>query len=557
MNLKKIIIPLLLAVGFNQFTLAQPDLPSEEVEVIKDFDARLADTEKIEVTPSLPKQSTTTKTQIYTIPTRTLQVEYLPPKIRPLAMKRDELPKQYNGFFKLGYGVPSSPYAEASYYTFYDDRFDIGGRFRHHSANFKNREHQRFAENEVELKGTYYLDQGYAASGNLGYTADQVHYYGFSGGQDSMAIPTREQAKQTFNTLKIGGQFFNGERTQGDINYKAGFNFYNMKDNFAARENAFDAYFGVTKWIAETNSLNVGIKTDLTSYRDGDNRGADSLKQKLNNFYLTPNFTYHGETFRVQLGANLVAFDGEFNFYPDVEASANIVGNKFTVFAGAEGSLQKNTMQSLTAYNPFIKTFGGLQIRNTDYNHFYAGLRGAFKAFNYKGQVGFKKAKGLALFLNDFNDFVNNDQISFNRLEVVYDTVSIFNIQGNIGATLLKNLDVGGTISVNAYDLNNNQKAWHLPALEANFNAKYKLLEEKLKVKGELFIANAVPYLNEGGLTDNLNTLLDLSVGAEYELTENFSAFIDVNNLLNNKRERWHRYPTYGLNVLMGITGRF
>ena len=557
MNFKKIIILSLWAISFQQGLLAQPDLPSEEVEVIKDFDARLEDTEKVEITPSLPKQTTTTKTQIYNIPTRTLQVEYLPPKIRPLAMKRDELPKQYNGFFKFGYGVPASPYAEASYYTFYDDRLNIGGRFRHHSANFKNKIHQRFAENEAELKGTYYLDQGYAASGNLGYTSDQVHYYGFSGGRDSAATPTREQAKQTFNTLKIGGQFFNGERTQGDINYKAGFNFYNMKDNFASRENAFDAYFGVTKWIAETNSLNLGIKTDLTTYRDGDNTGSDRLKQKLNNFYLTPSFTYHGDAFRVKLGANLVAFDGAFRFYPDVEASANIVGNKFTVFAGAEGSLQKNTMQSLSEYNPFIKTFGSLQLRNTDYNHFYAGLRGAFKAFNYKGQVGFKKAKNLALFLNDFNDFVNNDQISFNRLEVLYDTVNIFNIQGNIGATLLKNLNVGGTISINAYDLTNQQKAWHLPALEANFNAQYKLLEDKLKVKGELFVANAVPFKNESGLTDNLNTLLDLSFGAEYELTENFGAFVDVNNLLNNKRERWHRYPTYGLNVLLGITGRF
>jgi hypothetical protein len=540
--------------------VAQEDLPSEEVEVIKDFDARLIETEKVEISPVLPKQENTTKTQVYNILSRSLNVAYLPPKIRPLAMRRDKLPKQYNGFFKFGYGIPSSPYAEASYYTFWEDKLNVGGRFKHHSANFKNVENQRFANTDAELKGTYYLDQGYAVAGNLGYINDQVHYYGYNENSDADTLNIdREQVKQTFKTIKLGGQFFNGERNQGDINYKAGFNFSNTKDNYAARENSFDAYFGVTKWIAEKNALNVGIKTDLTTYRDGDNRGSDSLKQKLNNFYLTPNFTYHGDAFRVKLGANLVAVDGEFKFFPDIEASANVVGNKFTVFVGAKGTLQKNTMKSITDYNPFVKTFGSLKLQNTNVNHFYGGIRGTVGAFNYKGQAGYKRAKGLALYVNDYQDFITVDanQVSLNRMDVIYDDVNIFNIQGSIGATILKDLETAATISINAYDLDVQEKAWHLPFLEANFTAKYKMLDDQLKLRGEFFVANGVPYLTEMGTADNLNALLDVSAGAEYALTENFSAFVEINNLLNNKRERWNTYRTYGLNVMLGITGRF
>ena len=559
----KIIILFFFAVMANQALLAQEDLPNEEVEVIKDFDARLIETEKVEISPVLPKPTNTNKTQTYSIPTRSLQVEYLPPKIRPLAMKRDKLPKQYDGFLKLGYGVPSSPYAEASYFTF-QDNLKIGGRFKHHSANFKNVENQRFANNEAELKGAYYRDEGFAIGGNLGYTADQVHYFGYNDNVnpvDSTGVTgvNREQVKQTFNTLKLGGSFFNGERTQGDLNYKAGFNFYNTKDNFATKETGFDAHFGVTKWIADKHALNVGLKTDITSYKDGDRANADSLKQKLNNFYLTPNFTYHADAFKIKIGANLVAVDGEFNFFPDVEASANIVGNKFTVFAGAEGSLQKNTMRSITNYNPFVKTFGSLQIRNTDYNHFYGGIRGAFGAFNYKGQAGFKNVKNLALYLNDYEDFIttNVGQVSLNRLEVLYDDGNIFNIQGSLEATVFKNFDLAGTVSVNAYDMEVQEKAWHLPATEFNVNATYKMLEEKLLLKGELFVANGVPYITPDGNTDNLNALLDVSAGAEYILTDNFSAFLNINNLLDNNRERWNSYQTYGLNVMVGIQGRF
>lgn len=561
-NIKTLFL-FLFAVMANQALLAQEDLPNEEVEVIKDFDARLIETEKVEIIPILPKTNNVSKTQTYTIPSRSLQVEYLPPKIRPLAMKRDELPKQYDGFFKLGYGVPSSPYAEASYYTF-KDNLNIGGRFKHHSANFKNIENQRFANNEAELKGAYYRDEGFAIGGNLGYTADQVHYYGYNDNVnpvDSTGVTgvNREQVKQTFNTLKVGGSFFNGERTQGDLNYKAGFNFYNTRDNFATKETGFEAHFGVTKWIADKHALNVGLKTDITSYKDGDRANADSLKQNLNNFYLTPNFTYHADAFKIKIGANLVAVDGEFNFFPDIEASANVVGNKFTVFAGAEGSLQKNTLKSITDYNPFVKTFGSLQIRNTDYNHFYGGIRGAFGAFNYKGQAGFKTVKNLALYLNDYEDFIttNAGQVSLNRLEVLYDDGNIFNVQGSLEAPLFKGFNLGGTVSVNAYDMDNQEKAWHLPATEFNVNATYKMLEEKLLLKGELFVANGVPYITPEGNTDNLNALLDVSAGAEYILTDNFSAFLNINNLLDNNRERWNSYQTYGLNILVGIQGRF
>jgi hypothetical protein len=32
---------------------------------------------------------------------------------------------------------------------------------------------------------------------------------------------------------------------------------------------------------------------------------------------------------------------------------------------------------------------------------------------------------------------------------------------------------------------------------------------------------------------------------------------LDVNNLLNQKRQRWENYPTFGMNILGGISARF
>jgi len=471
MNLYKNIALLFFLIGstIGETVYAQGNLETGEVEVIKDFDARLKDTERVAIKPSLPNTNRQASAQSYNIPPRTLQVDYVPPKIRPIAMRGDKLPTAYNTYVKLGGGVPTTTFGELAYSRFFNKQLDVGLNLKHHQANFDNREHQRFMENSGTLKGTFYTDQGYAFGGNLGYSADQVHYYGFD---NDIVSFERAEVKQNFNTFDLGVNFFNGERTQGDINYRASANFYNTRDNFAARENHFDAGFGATKWFSEKHSLDIDLKTDLTTYRD-------SVRQRLNNFYINPAFTFHNENIKAKVGVNLASVNEEFSVFPDVEVSANIVGNKFTAFVGAEGGLEKNSLRSLSDYNPFINTFGSLEIRNTDYNHFYGGLRGSVGSFNYKGQVGYKRANDLALFLNSVPD-----SLTFTTFDVIYDTVNIFNIQGSIGATILKVVDLSGTISFNQFDLDNQERAWHLPALEANFTGVYRLLEDKFRLKG-------------------------------------------------------------------------
>jgi outer membrane receptor protein involved in Fe transport len=76
-------------------------------------------------------------------------------------------------------------------------------------------------------------------------------------------------------------------------------------------------------------------------------------------------------------------------------------------------------------------------------------------------------------------------------------------------------------------------------------------------VKASLFVQNGVNYINNKGEAARLNPLLDLSLGGEVFFTKNIGVFLDVNNLLNQKRERWENYPTFGLNILGGVSARF
>ncbi len=522
-----------------QISWAQPDLPDDEVEVIKDFEARLADSEKISMEPELPPSDTASKNLTYDVPLKSLQVEYLAPKIRPLAIPTKKEEPGYNAYIKLGYGLPNTPYAKLSYSYTNPERYIIGVNALHLSANNKDIENQRFSDTDVNLSGIYYTDQGLAAGGLIGYDSKQFHFYGYDNEVTSL---TKSEVLQKWNKVYGHARIFNGSRTQGDINYRAKFKFYNLIDNYTTSETNFNLSGGATKWFNEIHALNVDLIADFTN--------PDLIAtNEINNFYIRPNFAFHGDIFRVKVGANFAFHDSETFIYPDIEAGVNVVGNKLAVYAGAGGDLQLNSMSSLSDVNPYIHTTDSLQLANTSYYHYYGGVTGNLKVVDYQIEAGYKQARNLAMYLTDPTDTL--------RFAVLYDTVNIFTLNASLTATPIKNLELTATLGQSIYDPRNEEKAWHLPIFNTNFSARYTTLEDKLSLKGELFIENGVPYRDNQGNVDNLNGLFDLSLGAEYHINKNVGVFLEANNLASNKRQRWHNYPTYGFNLLGGITAKF
>ena len=179
MKVSKNISFLLFFACLATFASAQnPDLPSEEVDIIKSFDARLEATDRFQVDPELPPLDTSTRRLDYQVAAKALEVEYLPPKIRPLAMSGDDVPDSYNGYLKFGGGFPASLYGNGFYNFSNKENFNLGLSALHHSAN-NNRsvENQRFSYTKLNADGTYQHDLGFAVNAGLGFTSDVVHFY--------------------------------------------------------------------------------------------------------------------------------------------------------------------------------------------------------------------------------------------------------------------------------------------------------------------------------------------------------------------------------------------
>jgi hypothetical protein len=544
-NIKQFIFFALLTPS----VLVAQKVPDQSQDVVKNFDARLIESEKITVNPVLPAVDTTTKAQSYNVPNVVLNVDYTPPKMRPIGMPQQKLPPQYHGYAKLGYGFPNSPYGEGAYRYGDASKFLIGAKVKHHSAADNSYENRRFSTTDGEVNGTFYAQAGLAVDARVGFNNNTRQFYGYDH-ERFLDRYSRNDTKQFFNTLSAGAKAYNSARTVADINYGLGLNFWNLKDNFGNGETDFVIKGEGTKWFSEKHPLSVVIKADFTTLRPREGK-----TQNLNNIHLIPSFTFKGDAFSVRVGANLVSFKDVFYPLPDIEASLNIAGTQFAAFAGWKGDFVKNSYRNLTAYNPFINpdSVALFQIKNTIKTEYYGGIKGSLSILDYSIQAGYSDNKNLALFLADSTD-------KFRRFDVLYDTVGITNIRGAVILRAAKDLEITGTVSQNIYTAKKEKAAWGLPSTDVNVTAKYSLAQkgnQKAVAKASLFVQNGVPFKTKAGEIQRLQPLIDVNIGGEYWFSQNIGAFLDLNNVLNLKRERWQYYPMMGLNVLGGITARF
>ncbi len=182
-------------------------------------------------------------------------------------------------------------------------------------------------------------------------------------------------------------------------------------------------------------------------------------------------------------------------------------------------------------------------------NDIYAGFRGNVWDLQYEAKAGYRQVDDLAYFVQHKEDS--------RFFKVGYDTATVIFVHGQVGTQVLENLSATATVIVNSIDPKNEAKPWMLPTLQFNLSAKYKALADKLTVKADLFFGNGMSFKLADGTADKGNQLFDVSIGGDYMFSENFGAFIMLNNLAFNKYKVYQDYPTFGLNAVGGIIARF
>lgn len=519
------------------------NIGTDSLKIITKFKPILTDPVKLSFPPRMPDIEKDLRLLKYTTPVSLLGVAYEGTPLKPLAIQKEKPNNYPTSYFKLGFGTQLSPLAELmfndgsikkaeKYGKFH--KYSYGVYFKHHSARATKLDNQDFNDNEAKVYGEYLFNKSKIKS-EAYYKRDAVWYYGYN--HEDTAF-RKKDVKQRFNDVGWKANMTNIVNGKAAFNYDAQVGLSHFGDINDINEFDINFKLFLQKVIKERHFASLEFYEDYNTHSN-----PFTADTNRNIFWVKPKYKYLDDNWQVYASASLVWEGDIFHVLPDVSFQRSLFKEYIIMFNGWRMTLRKNSFQSLTDKNPYLGPRFGL--RNTRFEERnIIGLKGTVKNFTYNLRFGQQVARHLPLFVTDTADTkvftINYDKrvdILFGHIELIY------RVSSKLDFTLL--------FDYNSFEADENAKAWHMPRIFANFNARYKI-GEKIYITADVFGVDGVfAPLPEGGMTQ-LNSTVDVSLGATYKFSKYFTFFANLNNLASIKHEVYYQYPTYGFNGMVG-----
>ena len=480
----------------------------------------------------------------YNIPPQNLFYTYQPVSLKPLALAQDTaLDLGARNFLKLGFGNYSTPYAAAGF-SFGDGKtglLNLYADFISSKGKIKNQDHALL---NVKASGSYFTERN-EVYGSVALRREDNYLYGYD---HLMHNYNKSDVLQRFQDFTIRGGFRNKDQNETGINYNpsAQISVFSNQDKLTESTLLIDV--PVEKTFGDVFSVKVAAMADITSYTS--KNLTPNIKINNNIFQLSPELIYAKESVSLHAGVSPAWDNGKLSVLPNIYGEAQLKDKSFLVQAGFVGRFIKNSYRNLSFINPYLATFSSQ--RNTQETELYGGIKTSVgKHFNFTAKAGIIRYNNLPFYINDTaNDFksfivANESKVTDLRLHADMSFIS------------QDKFTITGGFTFNGYTgMKDNDKAWGTIPLEINASMRWWAFKQVM-LKSDFKAFTGGPYLLKNNVNKTLSGAADLSAGLEFAITKQFSAWLDVNNIFNNKYERWHNYQVYGLNLLIGAIYKF
>ena len=141
---------------------------------------------------------------------------------------------------------------------------------------------------------------------------------------------------------------------------------------------------------------------------------------------------------------------------------------------------------------------------------------------------------------------------------MVYSDVEMFKAYAEL------NFEFGEKMKLRLYGLYNHytwlkdiDEAWQVPVFRSGLYAEYQVLPQ-LNVHAQAFVdGKRIARVNfpcdPQWRAVDMDPVIDVNFGADYQISNQLSAFFSLNNLACQNYEIWYQYPVYGFHFLAGI----
>jgi hypothetical protein len=538
------IIMLVVSIVQVKNATAQEGIKRKTIEITSTFKPVLRDAVKINFNAAPPAVDSSKPTLKYNLPIQNLSFNYIPIPIKPVPLDADSgAAWKYSNYIKAGAGNVHLPFLQSGF-SFGDGKNTFFNVFAKHLSSKGSMPFQKNSQTSASAAATYKTQKNLEWNAALGFKSDDYFFYGY---QPSTLVFNKEDLRQRFQTFDGKVSLRNTEPTTYGLNYNPSFktSVFNGKNEFRrATESNTVLNLPLQKSIGKIFGIKLGLTADLTSYRP-----VNKTKVQNNLYYFSPSLLLKTPNLYLEAGLIPSWDNGMFATLPNFMADITTNDKRFTLQLGWIGYYNKGSYERFASVNPWIMQPD--QLLNTRVQERYAGFKGSvLNHFTYSAKAGFVSYRNMPLFIND-----SIDGKTF--LTVYSSSMQAIQFHGEIGYTQGETFTATANLTWNQYSKVTDQtRAWGLLPLEFIVNMNWQVVHN-VWLKSDLFAWDGAAYQTSKKEARKGEGAFDLNAGLEFKITKQFNLWVQMNNIFNNRYERWHQYPVYGFNLLGGVVFSF
>ena len=516
------------------------------IDIQSAFKPVLRNTVKINLTASQLLADSTHPALDYSIPAQNLFYTYQPIPLNPVDMQHDRtIDLGLRNYIKAGIGNFSTAYLSSGF-GFGDGKKYLANLYTDYTSSKGKIMNQDYSKLSIKGMGSYYLP-GREAYGSASVIETVNYLYGYD---HSLYSYKKKDAtlRNQYQDIDLKAGIRNTEVGDYGISYNPTVELNSFDSKNKLNESSLIVNAPIKKEFGDALAIKLEGRADITTYHS---KGLSPNIHFSNNiFQFSPSLSYASHKVSVNAGIAPTWNNGSFVWLPNVYAEAQVPGKIFLLQAGWVGRYTKNTYHNLTDVNPDLAPFSSEQ--NTKEIEYYGGLKATVgKHFNFSAKAGLVRYTNLPFLINDTatgsKAFIVSNESKVNDLRV----------HGDLSYVNQDKFTVTAGLTFNGYTgMRDNVKAWNTVPMEFTGSVRWWAYKQVM-LKLDLYAFAGGNYIDKGNSIGNFKPGTDLSGGAEFKINKRFSAWLDVNNVFNNKYERWHNYPVYGLNVVGGLKMNF
>lgn len=589
-----------LLAGFAPCALAQDDGGfNRSVDVVNAYQPTLRRASKIASQPVNEDTVTFNDSFKYQLLNRVETVTTKPEKLTAAEMDFPEYDSPYSTLLQAGVGSLPAFLGQVTFNTGASNRYNLSINAGHsaqlgkvkleddtkvkapRNETWAGLSFNRFRENirfgfDFKFKNSAFRFYG------LNTINDEIRYILEDGGEINGLSLTADE-KQRF--------------TLGDIDFKIGNAMVDPLQKFT-----FAAYAGLGLWgnrygvhqtdvrvggalrfpVKGASAIDADVSVNVFKDSGGD---ADSVYTFLDrrgvDVKVFPHFLLAYDHMNLSLGLRIISVIGDdytkddFIVQPDLNADFFIGDGSVRLYAGLTGDYAANSYRHMAEANNYVSSDFRKYIWSKSQDKFVSrteirpsqspilfkiGARADFgKMVQLHVGFDFRSLGDEVFFVNrTFSEAGDTASLAYNsQFAILQDDGKLVRLHGEINVNPTENSNVRLEATYYNYSMDYLEKAWNRPNFTLTLAGGFRPIE-RLKVNASLNVTGQRkafnPTLREAV---KLKGFADLNAGADYYISNRWTAFLNISNICCADQQRLLGYSSFRINAMAGITYKF